>query len=365
MTFILFVLILLVLIFVHELGHFLAAKSSKIKVHEFALGFSPKIWKKKKGETEYSLGVVPFGGYVRIHGENPEDVGENDPDKDRALNHKPWYIQAWVLVAGVVFNIIFAWLLISFSFMSGYPTVVDEGNNLRVEDPQVVIVAVQEDSPADEAGIKTGDVLVSIEDGHNLQEAESVEDIRNFIAESSSQATLHLKVKRSGEELFIPVKAKEGIIEGRPAIGISMNIVGVVKYGFFDAFIKGAETTYRVTVETAKGLGKLIKDAVTGKAELSSVTGPVGIAGMVGDARQFGFVYLLGFTALISINLAVINMIPFPALDGGRLLIVIIEAISRKKVPMKLQGWINGIGFLLLMILMVLVTIGDVGKLLK
>jgi regulator of sigma E protease len=138
-----------------------------------------------------------------------------------------------------------------------------------------------------------------------------------------------------------------------------------VKYGFFEAIGKGAETTYSITVGTIKGMGTLIHDAVLGQAKLSSVTGPVGIAGMVGDARQFGVAYLLGFTALISINLAVINMIPFPALDGGRLLVVIIEAITRKKVPVKLQTWVNGIGFLLLMLLMVIVTVGDVGKLMK
>lgn len=365
MTAIIFLVILLVLIFVHELGHFLAAKSAKIKVHEFALGFSPKIWKRNKGETEYSLGAVPFGGYVRIHGENPEDVTENDPDKDRALNHKPWYIQAWVLVAGVLFNIIFAWLLISFSFMSGYPTAVDEGNTLDVENPQVVIVGVQSNSPAEVAGIKTGDILASIEDGHFLQKADSIENIRNFISSAPAEAVLNVSVERKGEVLLIPVKAEEGIVDGKRAIGISMNMVGIVHYGFFEGFIKGAQATYQVTIETGRGLGRLIADAVVGDAKLSSVTGPVGIAGMVGDARQFGIVYLLGFTALISINLAVINMIPFPALDGGRLLIVLVEAISRKKVPMKLQGWVNGIGFILLMILMIVVTIGDIGNILK
>ncbi len=365
MTVILFIVILLVLIFVHELGHFIAAKSSKIKVHEFALGFSPKIWKKKKGETEYSLGVVPFGGYVRIHGENPEDVGEHDPDKDRALNHKPWYIQAWVLVAGVLFNILFAWLLISFSFMSGYPTAVDEGNTQNVQNANIIILGIQPDSPAEKAGIKTGDTIVSIEDGHRLQNADSVEAIREFIAATPSYATLEMKIRRDGEERFIPVKPEEGIIEGKRAIGISMGLVGTVQYGFLESFVQGAEATYRIFVDTAKGLGTLIGQAVTGQAKLSSVTGPVGIAGMVGDARHFGFVYVLGFTALISLNLAVINLIPFPALDGGRLLIVIIEAISRKKVPMKVQGWINGIGFLVLMVLMIVVTIGDVGKLLR
>ncbi|MEN9647284.1 MAG: hypothetical protein RLY57_88 [Candidatus Parcubacteria bacterium] len=365
MTIILFIIILLVLIFVHELGHFLAAKSAKIKVHEFALGFSPKIWKKKKGETEYSLGIIPFGGYVRIHGENPEDVGEHDPDKDRALNHKPWYIQAWVLVAGVVFNIIFAWLLISVSFFSGYPTAVDEGNNLDVKDAHVVIVGVQANSPAEQAGIKTGDIVLSITDGKNTVTAAQVDDVREFIYDSATGTPIELHVMRKGEEKTISILPAEGIVEGKHAVGISMNVVGVVTYGFFESLVKGAETTYNVFVATAQGLGGLIVDAVTGKAKLSSVSGPVGIAGMVGDARQFGFTYLLGFTALISLNLAVINLIPFPALDGGRLLIVIIEAISRKKVPMKVQGWINGIGFLILMLLMILVTIGDVGKLLK
>jgi regulator of sigma E protease len=302
---------------------------------------------------------------VRIHGENPEDVGENDPDKDRALNHKPWYTQAKVLVAGVVFNIIFAWLLISISFLAGYPTAVDENNSLDVQNAKVVIIDIQAGSPAELAGVKPGDIILSIDNEVRSAHADKVEDVRGIIYTSATGTPVKLNISRNGEEQSISVLPTAGIVEGKNAIGISMSLVGTVKYGFFNAFIKGAETTYQVLISTIKGLYGLILDAVTGNAKLSSVTGPVGIAGMVGDARQFGLTYLLGFTALISVNLAVINMIPFPALDGGRLLVVLIEAATRRKVPMKIQGWVNGIGFLILIGLMILVTIGDVGKLLK
>lgn len=358
MTAILFILVLLILIFVHELGHFLIAKLSKIKVHEFALGFPPKIWGKKVGETEYTLNIVPFGGFVKIHGENPDELPENDPDAGRSMVNKPWYTQIAVLIAGITFNIIFAWMLITTAYMIGYPTASEKVTG----DSSISIVSVAKDSPAEKAGISTGDYIVSISLGDKFIEPKSVEEVRSIIkASQGSEITLNYVHK--GETKTSVITPETNNSDKTPMIGISMTVVDLLNYPFWQAPWEGLKTTFEVTKGTIVGLAKLIKDSLMGNGSLGAVTGPVGIAGMIGDASDFGFAYLLGFTAFISINLAVINLVPFPALDGGRIFVILIETISRRKIPAKIQAYVNIGGFLILIGLMVLVTIRDIGKL--
>lgn len=351
--------------FVHELGHFLSAKWSGIKVSEFALGFPPKIFSFKKGETTYSLNWVPFGGFVRIHGENAEDDPEVEPE--RSMVNKPWYIQIFVLSAGVLMNFLFAWLLISITLMTGYPTAVNDQSSAMLEtrDPHLMILNVEKGSPAEMAGIVKGDRIKSVTLRGVVFEPESVEEVIGIVSSSSASSELTFSLLRNGESLEKNLYATSGIISDRPAVGISMGYVGIAKYGPIKALVKGLEMTVSHTVAIVNGLGDLLTQTFRGEAKLSSVTGPVGIAGMVGDASHFGLSYLLGFTAFISLNLAVINLVPFPALDGGRILVVLIEAISRRKVPANWQLYLNGIGFTILIGLMVVVTVGDVLKLFK
>ncbi len=365
MSILLFIIILLVLVFVHELGHFSVAKFFKIKVTEFALGFPPKLFSWKRGETVYSLNIVPFGGFVRIHGENPDLDNKDDHDRSRNMSHKPWYVQAAVLIAGVTFNIIFAWMLVAVAFMFGYPTALDDMSTVPVQDPQVMILQVSPGSPADLAMIKSGDVILRARNTTTLVEPRNVEDVKNVIKSAWIDTPVTLELEKGGDVRTVEVVPVAGIVEGSPAIGISMSTVGVIRYPFFQAIFEGGKMTLQIFRDTFVGLGKLVLQSFRGQASLDSVTGPVGIVGMVGDASQFGVLYLLGFTALISINLAVINLVPFPALDGGRLFVVLIEAVSRRKVPARIQGYINGIGFLLLITLMLVITWGDVARLLK
>lgn len=358
MTAILFILVLLILIFVHELGHFLVAKLSGIKVHEFALGFPPKIWGKKVGETDYTLNIVPFGGFVKIHGENPDDLPESDPDADRSMVSKPWYIQIAVLIAGIAFNIIFAWMLITTAYMIGYPTASENVS----QNSNISIVSVTKGSPAEKAGVKTGDYIVSVSLGDKFIEPKSVEEVRNII-KSSGGDEITLNYVHKGENKISKIIPDVSSADKTPVIGISMTVVDVVNYPFWLAPWEGLKTTYNVTKGTMVGLYHLIRDSIMGKGSLGSVTGPIGIAGMIGDASDFGFAYLLGFTAFISINLAVINLVPFPALDGGRIFVILIETIFRRKIPAKIQAYVNVGGFFILIGLMILVTIRDIGKL--
>lgn len=362
MSVIIFIIVLGVLIFVHELGHFLFAKWSKMRVDEFAIGFPPRLFSFQKGGTRYALNLIPFGGYVKIFGENPDEESADPSATDSFVNKNRWQ-QAAVLVAGVLFNVLFAWLLFSISFMSGFPAVVTDDNRDEVHDQRLVITSVVEDGPAAQAGLQVGDEIETliVEDMALLTQP-SIEGVQNFIATYGTNEII-MQIVRGDEDLTQTITPQEGIVEGKPAIGIAMSFVGTMKLNPFAAFAEGAKTTVTMTKEVAVGLGGFLKDIVTGNAAFDQVAGPVGIVGLVGDASQFGFVYLLGFTAFISLNLAVLNMIPFPALDGGRLLFVLIEGIIRRPINQKVANTANAVGFLLLILLMIVITVSDVIKL--
>lgn len=362
MSLILFVIVLGVLIFVHELGHFLIAKWAKIRVDEFAIGFPPRLVSFVRGETRYALNLIPFGGYVKIFGENPDDASLATGAVDSFV-HKSKWIQAAVLVAGVTFNVLFAWFLFSVSFMSGFPAIVTDENRNQVSEPQTVITSVLPDSPAAVAGLTIGDAIHMLEvPDKAVLGKPSVEGVQAFI-ETHGAGPITLVVEREEQLVPITVVPTDGIVEGKPAIGIAMNLIGELNLGFFAAISEGATTTLTMIRDIAVGLGSFISDIVLGQAQFDQVAGPVGIAGLVGDASEFGFTYLLGFTAFISLNLAVLNMIPFPALDGGRLLFVLIEGVTKKQIKPAVANTLNAVGFGLLILLMVVVTVSDVLKL--
>jgi regulator of sigma E protease len=352
MSIIIFIIILSVLVIVHELGHFLVAKKFGIKVDEFGLGYPPKAKSlfKWKG-TDFTLNWLPFGGFVRIFGENPteEEIAED------SFQSKNRGIQAAVLVAGVAGNFLFAWLLISLGFMTGLAAPV--GTSLPVEDAKTVITTVLPGSPADEAGLKAGDAIVSLTRGGASPEL-SPESISDFI--DDSREPIAFIVDRGGNRSEISVSPEEGVVEGKPAIGIAMDVVGSVHLPPHKALWHGLVVSSEMTWLTAKALGTFIISAISGSADLSQVTGPVGIVSMVGDVTELGFSYLVTFTAVISINLAIINLVPFPALDGGRLLFVGIEALIRRPVPARIFNAVNTAGFFLLIFLMILITVRDV-----
>lgn len=362
MSVILLIIVLGVLIFVHELGHFLIAKWAKIRVDEFAIGFPPRLASFTRGETRYALNLIPFGGYVKIFGENPDEASL-DAHATNSFARKSRWIQAAVLVAGVTFNILFAWFLFSVSFMSGFPSIVTDENRQHIADPQVVVTSILSDSPAAEAGLKIGDAVHTLtRDELAVLTEPSIEGVQNFIA-TYGDGPITMTVLRDDLPVTLTVTPEAGLVEDAPAIGIAMNVVGEMQLGFFAAIAEGARTTFAMMRDIAVGLGSFIIDIFTGNAAFDQVSGPVGIAGLVGDASQFGFIYLLGFTAFISLNLAVLNMIPFPALDGGRLLFVLIEGVTRKTIKPSVANTINAVGFALLLLLMVVVTVSDVLKL--
>jgi regulator of sigma E protease len=358
MSIIIFVIILGVLIFIHELGHFLVAKKSGIRVDEFAIGFPPQIFSFKKGETKYALNLIPFGGYVKIYGENSEDESVNKDAKDSFVNKNPW-IQAAVLIAGVTFNIIFAWALFFIVLMAGSPTIVDQTNRDFINDAKVTITNVYENSPAGLAGLKPGDRIISI---GNISESElTVKNVQETIAEASGPVQFTIERIDQKSEIFI--NPEEGIVGDKQAIGVSLEEIGTYSLPVHKAFVQSFVMTSNATQLIAVNLVQFLGKAVIGQASLNEVSGPVGIVGIVDEAAQFGLIYLLSFTAFISINLAVLNILPLPALDGGRLVMVLIEGVTKKKIKPTIVNWVNGLGFLFLILLMIIITVNDVLKL--
>lgn len=378
MSIIIFIIILLVLVLVHEFGHFFTAKRFGIRVDEFGFGFPPKLFSFKKGETEYSFNLLPLGGFVKIFGEevdeaNMLEVGFLDKERTpeeielakRSFVNKPKWKQAIVLFAGIFANFLLAWLLFSIGFMSGLPTSVgSEVAGYKLQDVNLVVVSVLTKSPAENAGLKIGDKIINMRSGDNFTTYVSPETVKSFVVGSGGKEIDigYLRGKNPEINLAKVIPAASAV-DGKPAIGISMDEIGTAKLPFFTALWQGLRLDWFMTKSTAVGLYTLISEAIRGKGSFASVTGPVGMVGIVGDAYQFGFIYLLSFAALISINLAIINLLPFPALDGGRLFFLLIEKIKGSRINPKVANAMNMIGFYLLIFLMLVITYHDVIKL--
>jgi len=367
MSILIFLIILLVLVISHEFGHFIVAKLNKIRVDEFSFGFPPKLFGKKIGETTYNFNALPFGGYVKIHGENPDEESISGPDSNRSFVNKPWYIKSAVLFAGVAMNFIVAWLLLSVGFISGLPTSVEVApKGAVIKNQALTIVSVNPDSPAERAGLKSGDKILALETENDttklLSSNFTAETVQNFVKKHSTEE-INFLITRAKEDKQFAITPEIRESSNTAVVGISMDMIGTLSLPFHKAIWEGLKLSGDLTVKIAVGFYTLIRDGISGNGDLSTVTGPIGIIGIVGDAADFGFIYLLSFTALISINLVIINLIPFPALDGGRILFLIIEKIKGSRIKPQIANTINFIGFGILMLFMVLITYNDIIKL--
>lgn len=356
MSILIFIIVLGVLIFVHELGHFLVAKKSGIRVDEFAIGFPPRLFSFVKGGTRYALNLVPFGGYVKIYGESPEDGAADKGATDSMIN-KPKWIQALVLVAGVTFNVIFAFFIFIVLFVKGG----DFNSNIVpfIEQTQGVRVEyVVEDSVAMRAGLVAGEIVKSVQ----IQNEEILTDTNSIFE------TLYAEKKENTKVVLENSSGETRVVELVPVspdtkFGFSLTDRVYVKTNIFTASVYSVQATWNMIKLTTVGLFDFFGKLFTGNANFKEVAGPVGIVGLVGQAAQNGINDVLFLTAVISINLAVLNLLPFPALDGGRLVVVLIESIRRKDLDYQKVSLVNVIGFFLLIALMLLLTFHDVKNL--
>lgn len=357
MTVIIFIIVLSILVFVHEFGHFITAKRAGMKVEEFGFGFPPRIFGVKRGETIYSLNWIPFGGFVKIFGESGE--GKNDP---RSFASAKSRTRAGVIVAGVFMNFLLAVALLAIGNAVGLRVgLADISQIKQARDVKIQIIQIAAHSPAEKVGLKVLDEIVymSVEDEQiQVSDAGQVQD---FISRHRGQ---EISIEtRSGRQIKdIKLTPRLNPPPGEGAIGISLASTGIIKYPWYEAIGRGAEDSAIILERTAIGYATIIKNVFsTGKPGIE-LSGPVGIAVITGQASRLGFTYLMQFVALISINLAILNIIPFPALDGGRLLFIGIEKLKGRPVSKQVEAAVNTAGFALLILLMIYVTTKDILK---
>ncbi len=366
MSILIFLAVLFVLVLVHEWGHFITAKKTGMRVDEFGIGFPPKVFGFKWGETTYTLNLFPIGGFVKILGENSEE-GEDISATDRArtFGARPKWAQALVLVAGVVMNVVLAFALIVAVQMIGVPTAVDEA--AAGPTATLYITQVLPDSPAEAAGLLPQTVVKSITDGTDTLDNPAPSSFSEFVSERPDQSLTVTWSRGDDTDQTATLIPKTSVLESdseKVAVGVALTLVETTSSSFVTALKEGGIITMTALRDITLGLGALIGGAFTGSADLTQVAGPIGIVGMVGDAAAFGLTSLMMFTAIISLNLAVINLLPFPALDGGRLVMVGIETVTRRPINPVWVGRVNAFGFILLILTMLAVTYNDVLRIL-
>lgn len=415
-TLIIFVAILAILVLSHEFGHFIVARKNGIKVDEFGFGFPPRIlgiqffketklnkiaeaeqvnvslkeengvmketitdkiqeintvsekrkwrivWGNKgveklreenvgmEGSTIYSLNLIPLGGFVKIKGED----GENTADPDSFGSKKLWQ-RGLVLVAGVTMNILLACILLSLGYMVGLPQMTDQlADNAQVKDRRVEIMQVLPGKPAEEAGIMAGDVVAKL----GQLDYPRLKQMQEYIDEHRNEK-ISVTVRRDDQLITKSIQPTVYADTGKGGLGVSIAEVGSVSYPWYEAIYYGFITSFLYLKEIIVAFALLIKGLFVGAGVGGEVTGPVGIAVMTGRVARLGFAYLVQFTAVLSLNLAIVNLLPIPALDGGRLLFLLIAKIRGKEVGRNIEQTIHAIGFALLMLLVVIVTFRD------
>ncbi len=327
------------IIFIHELGHFIAAKKSKITVNEFSLGMGPRLFGFTRKETKYNLRLLPIGGFVAMEGE------DEDSDKPGAFNKAPVWNRIWVVASGAIMNLILGFVVVlALTCSSEYLF-------------SRTIYGFAENAATEASGLQAGDTIVAV----NGRKTYLITDIQYEIARIK-EYTADITVKRGSEVITIEdVRFDKAVTEdGTETIVFDM--------GFYPAqknFGNIMTYSFRWTLSIAKLVVSSLVDLVTGYADVSQLSGPVGIVTVVGQAARQSFASVLMLLAFISINLGIFNILPLPALDGGRLVFLFFEAITKKKLDSKYEALVNVIGFVLLMLLMVFVTYNDITRLVK
>ncbi len=356
MTTVLVILALSFLIFIHELGHFSVAKAFGLRVLEFGIGFPPRLFGKRRKGTVYSVNALPFGGFVHILGEDGEEKETDEEHREEEKNpgssfvNQPVGKKIAVLAAGVFMNFLFGFLVFCGVAFVGVPE-------------HLVVSGVQEGSPAEIAGLEVGDIVLEARFGETV--LKDPVDAGAFIAGAGSSRgkEVAITLRRGNETRETSVLARENPAEGQGSLGVYISEVGAAPSGFFDSIGVGAAKTWGVSKLVVAGFFDMAWKFFTSPGTATeNIAGPVGIVIVAKETSALGFVYFLDLLALISVNLAVLNLLPFPALDGGRIVMALIERVKGSPVSRKLQIAVNLTGLFLLLVLMVLVTIGDVRR---
>lgn len=374
LTVLVFIAVLSILIFVHELGHFVAAKKGGIKVEEFGFGLPPRLWGKKIGETIYSLNAIPVGGFVRLYGEN-EEVQDKKEESQRQFFAKSKKVRAVVTIAGVVMNFLLAFLVFSILYTKlGIPTQVDK----------VKIVEVVPNSPAQEAGLRAEDLVVFVGDSPVKSTKEFAEITQKYLGKEiileiarergnpcqtlgaevgEVRTSSEKEISCHGENMVVSIVPREKPPESEGPLGVVISNTELKFYPFWEMPFRGAIEGVKESLVWSGlilgVLGEMFRQLVTTGEIPRYIAGPVGIFQVTGQVAKLGSLAVLQFLGILSINLAIVNILPLPALDGGRLLFIGIEAISGRRVKPKIEAIVHQVGLVLLIILLVLITYND------
>lgn len=353
---ILMIIIFSLLVIAHELGHFLVARRNGVKVHEFGIGFPPKLFGIKRGGTLYSFNLFPIGGFVRLKGEDPSEKGED------SFATKPYKSKAKIVLAGVTVNLAIAYVIFYILMVFGLPAILPNGfvkvgaiKPARIQTTPLLVLAMKKGSAAENAGIKVGNEILKF----NGQPVKTTEELQALTRENANN-NVTLTIKSGGSES--EVTAKLGANQQEGYLGVSAQPVEMAYYNPFTAIVAAFIAIVQLVLATLAAFGDFIVGLFT-KAQVSqNVAGPVGIASIFGVVTKFGWKFVLAFTASISLSLAVINSLPLPALDGGRFAMMSLNKIGIKISPEK-EALAHWLGFGLLIILIVIVTISDITRL--
>jgi regulator of sigma E protease len=421
MTILIFILTLTVLVLVHELGHFLIAKKMGVKVEEFGFGIPPRLFGFKKGETIYSINLLPLGGFVKLYGEEYHEL-DSDGNKNKTFIYKKPWQKLLIIVGGVIGNFLLGWFIFSFLFTQGIPVPTDK----------VIVDKINVNSPAAKVNLKPGDQILKIiiyhsqnlpepiihqvkkgeylwmiashylNSGYKAYDIARFNNIKNpsliyefqiikippvknqknyskskeeFILKNSEELieitkkysgqAITLQIERNGRKNEVSVSPRKNPPKGEGPIGITITSYVEKKYSWYQAPFYGLIEAFRISYKIIFELGKVLIGFVTFQKPHVDVAGPIGIATLAGQAIKFGKNAFLEFLALLSLNLAIINILPFPALDGGRLIFILYEGITKKRVNQNIEKYTNLIGFVILLSLALLITINDIIKMFK
>jgi len=360
MTILIFLLILTILVLVHEFGHFIIAKKTGVKVEEFGIGLPPRLFGVKKGETLYSINLLPLGGFVKLYGEEYDELHKTNINR-MFVNKTPWQ-KTLIILGGVIGNFLLGWFIFSYLVTQG----------IAVPTNKVIIEKVTKNSPAQIAGLKEKDTILKLippSSRRSLGEGGLIP-----LTSSNSLITLTQKyagqrisllVQRNNQQLTINLTPRINPPVGEGPLGIAITSSIEKKYPWYTAPYYGLIEASNITFKIVSELGKLLLGLITFQKLNVDVAGPVGIANLAGQAIRFGGNAFLQFLGLLSLNLAIINILPFPALDGGRLVFVLYEGFTKKKPNKNIEKYTNLIGFIMLLSLAALITVNDIIKLIR
>jgi regulator of sigma E protease len=358
-TIAIFLTVLVLLVVIHELGHFFAAKKSGVRVDEFGFGFPPKLFGKRFGQTEYTINLLPLGGFVKIKGIAGEEEGSEDADSFQAL---PFWRKLWILVAGIVMNFVLSIVLFAAAFAIGVqtdPSTVQPGG--VIGERTIVVAQVNADSPAQAGGLQSRDQITAV----GQEQVTSVDQFKSLM-EGRNKTETEVSLYRDGEVVtaFVTPETFSVGEETITGIGIDIAEVAEVKYPPHLALSYGAQQSVELTGRIFSFLGGMIAGIFTSDTvDTESVAGPVGLAVVIRSAADSGIGQLIQVAGFLSVNLAVFNLLPIPMLDGGRIFLLIAERIRRKPLSSTTEALIHNTGFFLLIGMVIIVTLRDIIRL--